>query len=132
MVIGDHSDIELVELDEEFRTPPQFLFGPEPIHNWCYYYQKADYERQRGNWEAVLSICEQAFSKGLAPADPIEWMPFLQAYAYTDNPKDLQRLAPKIVKDPFVARQVCQTLKAMPSLSSKMKNIIDKNFCASQ
>jgi hypothetical protein len=59
-------------------------------------------------------------------------MPFLQAYAYTDNSKDLQKLAPKIVKDPFIARQACQKLKAIPGLSSKMENIIDKSFCAPQ
>jgi hypothetical protein len=132
MIIGDHSEIEHVQLDEEFKTPPQFLFGPEPAHTWCYYYEKADYERQKEDWEAVLSIGEQAFSRGLFPADPIEWMPFLQAYARTGNSKKLQELAPRIVEDPFIARQVCQQLQEITSLSPEMENLIDENYCASQ
>lgn len=132
MIIGDHSEIEHVNLDEEFKTPPQFLFGSEPAHNWCYYYEKADYERQRGDWDAVLSVGDQAFSRGLFPADLIEWMPFLQAYANTGNWEKLQELAPKIAQDPFIARQACLLLKEIPGLSSDVQNIIDANYCASQ
>lgn len=25
--------------------PPETIFGPEPAHTWCYYYQKADLAR---------------------------------------------------------------------------------------
>jgi hypothetical protein len=108
------------------------LFGSEPAHAWCYYYEKADYERQREDWNAVLSVGDEAFSKGLFPADPIEWMPFLQAYARTDNPEKLQELAPRIAGDPFIARQVCQQLKEITNLSSETENIIDGTYCASQ
>jgi len=129
MVIGPYSEVEHIVLDADFKTPPGFLFGTEPVHDWCYYYEKASYERQRGDWDAVLQIGEQAFSLGLAPRDLIEWMPFLQAYVYKENIKRLVDLAPQITTDPFIAQQVCQILKAMPSISANVETTIDENYC---
>jgi hypothetical protein len=59
-------------------------------------------------------------------------MPFLQASARTGNSKKLQELAPRIVEDAFIARQVCQQLKEITNLSPEMENLIDENYCASQ
>ena len=129
MVIGTYSEVEHIKLDETFKTPPEFLFGPEPPHGWCFYYAKAAYERQRGNWSAVLEIGDQAFSQGLAPQDLIEWMPFLQAYAYAEDSERLIELAPAITADPFVARQVCNTFSNDPSLASDMKAMLIEHYC---
>ena len=132
MVIGAYSETEHIILDDTFKTPPQFLFGTEPVHNWCYYYEKADYERQRGNWEAVISIGEEASARGLQPADLIEWMPFLQAYLQVGDLTRLETLAPLVIKDPFVARQACTKLKLMPSLSAQVQKVIDEKYCIPQ
>jgi hypothetical protein len=132
MVIGPYSETEHIVLDEKFKTPPQFLFGAEPAHNWCYYYEKADYERQRENWDAVISIGEEASAKGLQPADLIEWMPFLQAYVHAGDVAKLEKLAPIITKDPFVAQQACNYLQKVPSISAEMQQAIQKSYCLPQ
>lgn len=132
MVIGPYSETEHIVLDEDFKTPPQFLFGDEPERGWCYYYEKADFERQRGDWDAVLSIGEQAFSMGLTPSDPIEWMPFLQGYALAGNVNRLQELAPLITSDPFVSRQVCGSLKNISTLSAQVEKVVDELYCIPQ
>lgn len=62
-------------------SPPAHIFGAEPEHGWCYYYQKADLARQTGNWEQVVSLGEEAFSKGFEPAEPSEYMLFVEGYA---------------------------------------------------
>jgi hypothetical protein len=131
MVIGPYSETEHIALDEEFRVPPAFLFGTEPPHGWCYYYEKASYERQRGDWNAVLAIGQQAFSNGLFPRDTIEWMPFLQAYANTGDSVRLAELAPQVAADPFIARQACVIIKSNPSLSTDVLEIVDRDYCAS-
>lgn len=46
--IGEYSEIEHVLTEEAPRTPPTIVFGPEPEHGWCYYYQKADLAPARG------------------------------------------------------------------------------------
>jgi hypothetical protein len=130
--IEDHSKIENALLDEAFKTPPQFLFGPEPPHNWCYYYEKADYQRQRGDWDAVRATGEQAFSQGFYPSDLIEWMPFLQAYAYAGNAEKLRELAPQLAQDAYVLRQACAILKALPATSQEVQTVIEEKYCAPQ
>jgi hypothetical protein len=132
MIIGPYSETEHIVLDEKFKTPPPFLFGPEPAHTWCYYYEKADYERQRENWDAVISIADEAFAKGLQPADPIEWLPFLQAYVTTGDLANLEERAPVVTEDPFVAQQACKYLKEMPSISAQAQKIVSEMYCLPQ
>ncbi len=69
---------------------PQELFGSEPPHDWCYYYEKADLARQQQDWSTLLSLAEQARKRGFAPTDsrsnaPHEWLPFIEAYAQTNQ-----------------------------------------------
>ncbi|PKO12288.1 MAG: hypothetical protein CVU39_24900 [Chloroflexi bacterium HGW-Chloroflexi-10] len=68
---------------ENNNQPPAYLYLPEPPHNWCYYFEKADLARQFEDWEAVVRIAQTAFSLGDSPNDPAERMPFIEAYAHT-------------------------------------------------
>jgi hypothetical protein len=127
--IGSYSEIEHILTDETPHAPPEIVFGPEPPRDWCYYYQKADLARQKGDWDAVIKIGNQAFEQGFTPADLIEWMPFLQAYAHTNNAARLKELAPALSADPYNALQACQILTGMPNLSVELKEIITALYC---
>jgi len=127
-VIGPYSEIEHVLINEIHHPPPTVVFGPEPQHDWCYYYEKADFERQRGDWESVVSLGNEAQERGFAPADPIEWMPFLQAYASAGDVDRLTELAPAVTADPYIATQACQILKTLQPLDSIME-VIDSLYC---
>ena len=61
-------------------VPPETIFGPEPEHTWCWYYQSAALARQRGDWPSIAALGEQVRPLGLKPLDRSEWMPFFQAY----------------------------------------------------
>ena len=82
MLIAPYSKADLILLNEPFHIPPETIFGPEPPHEWCYYYEKGALARQAEDWETIANIGEEALEKGSSPKDKIEWMPFLQAYAY--------------------------------------------------
>lgn len=56
---------------EQSAKPPSAIFGPEPKHTWCYYYQKADLARQQGQWDKVVKLGEEAFQNGYY--DPAHW-----------------------------------------------------------
>lgn len=127
-VIGTYSEMEHVLADETSHTPPAIVFGPEPPHNWCYFYEKADLARQRGNWDEVISLATEAFDKGLAPGDAIEWMPFLQAYASVGDVNRLTELAPVINVDPYVSMQACQIL-GLQDLSDPVIKVVDSRYC---
>jgi len=127
--VGPYSEIEHVLADETPHTPPTVVFGPEPSHGWCYYYEKATLARQRGEWNQVLEIGSQAFSQNFKPKDPIEWMPFLQAYAMTGNIERLIELAPIITSDPYIYRQACQILGSMENISNEVSEAINSLYC---
>ncbi len=60
---------------------PQDVFGPEPPHTWCYYYQRADLGRQYKQWDQVLQLWKQAGSVTSAFAYGSEYLPFIEAFA---------------------------------------------------
>jgi hypothetical protein len=128
-VIGPYSEIEHVLADEAPHTPPTVIFGPEPTHDWCYYYEKADLARQHGDWEEVLRLGDEAFAKGYFPGDGIEWMPFLQAYAQAADVKLLTDLAPVITSDHYTAQQACQTIRSMPEIPAHISETIRPLYC---
>jgi hypothetical protein len=128
-VIGAYSELERVLVDETPHAPPELIFGPEPARGWCYFYQSADLARQRGDWESVIRLGNEAQARGFAPSDLIEWMPFLQAYAVTDDVDRLMELASVISSEPYVALQVCRNIGGLPGISSAVAEIIDSQYC---
>jgi hypothetical protein len=109
-LLAPYSEAGRVLDGDVFPIPPRVAFGSEPAHGWCYWYEKADYARQRGDWTEVARIGDEVERAGLGPADPIEWMPFLRAYEALGEPMRIAKLAPAVQSDPFVAWQVCRIL----------------------
>lgn len=78
--------------------PPIELIGPEPQHDWCYLYQKADLARQMGDWQRVTELGDQARRQlGYDPADtrfktPHEWLVFIEGYAHLGRWPEAQEL----------------------------------------
>jgi hypothetical protein len=75
-----------VDLDQIFMEPtaedypPRSVFGAEPAHGWCYYFQKADLARQYADWEAVLELERAARQAGVDTLHGYELLPFLEAH----------------------------------------------------
>ncbi len=59
------------------------VFGFEPEHDWCYYYEKADLARQLKDWTRIPELAAQAEAKGLRSKTGAEYMPFIEGYAQT-------------------------------------------------
>jgi hypothetical protein len=109
-----HSKIEFALTENKAdSTPLDFAFGAEPAHGWCFYYQKAELARQQGDWESVAALGAEAESLGLAPADLIEWTPFIQSYAALGQTEKVEQLAAQFKDDSFHNQQFCETLNRM-------------------
>lgn len=128
-VIGAYSEMEHILTDPTYHAPPEIVFGPEPARGWCYYYQKADLARQKGDWDEVIRIEEQAAAQNFAPADLIEWMPFLQAHAATGNLQRLQELAPAIRGDPYISLQACRILNSTLGVPPHVVETASSLYC---
>ena len=86
LLIRDNALYSRPELILENSAPAlPALYGTEPNHGWCYYYEKADLARQFGDWEQVVKLSKKAFKTGDHPNDPTEYFPFIEGYALTGN-----------------------------------------------
>ena len=65
----------------EEKPLPQDVFGPEPPHTWCYYYQRADLARQYGQWEQVIELWQQAGPLAAGFGYGPEYLPFIEGFA---------------------------------------------------
>lgn len=73
------------QITEEGQPSPLLkqIYGPEPAHDWCYYYEKADLARQFGRWEQAAALGAEAASLGYQPRLGAEMVPFIEAHAHT-------------------------------------------------
>jgi hypothetical protein len=129
LLVGSYSETEKILTDETPADVPETLFGPEPKHDWCYYYQKAALARQREDWNEVLRLANEAANKNLKPYDLIEWMPFLQAYALNNKTGDLNDALDQIQSDEYILKQACQKLKSL-QVSDDIQSLISSRCVA--
>ena len=85
-------------LTEGAAQVPQVIFGSQPELGWCYFYQSASLELQKGNYEEVNKIWLKA-SAVYSPSDLAELFPFLEAALRADFPETSQEIIAKIQTD---------------------------------
>jgi hypothetical protein len=86
------------------------IYGPEPEHGWCYYFEKADLTRQFGDWETVARLGDEAFSLNDYPNNPLERFVFIEGYAHVgkwDRALELSNVSYGVSKD-FVGPMLCR------------------------
>jgi hypothetical protein len=66
-------------------TLPADIFGSEPEHTWCYYYEKADLATQKGDWTQVIKLYQEAEQQGFTATQNVELVPFIKGFAYTGD-----------------------------------------------
>ena len=132
MVVAPYSQIDNVLVDAAFHEPPQSIFGFEPSHDWCYYYQKAALARQQKDWESIHTLYREAMAQGLYPNDSVEWLPFVQAYTILGDLDKLRTLKKIIIADPYLTAQTCKILKDMAAnydIEPDIQTFVQNSFC---
>jgi hypothetical protein len=76
--VGKYSKVDRIAPSGETMKPPVQIFGTEPAHNWCYFYQKAALARQTGDWNEIGKLYDQVRTKNLDANDAAEWIPFFE------------------------------------------------------
>lgn len=89
------TDLSLIKSEPQ-NQPLTTIFGSEPEHGWCYYFQKADLARQYGQYEDAAALGEIACEQGLSPRAASEWLPFLESYIWIDDQERVAYLANEI------------------------------------
>ncbi len=117
-------------------SPPASIFGPEPEHTWCYYYEKAELAYQYEDWEEVIFLMEEAKARGFAPTEMEEFLPLLHAYLQTGKVEPARTLSLQMARlsnniDDRVCKAWLDALKANPDaeLDSAFESVRDKSGC---
>jgi hypothetical protein len=72
-----------ISAEDTARMPR--IYGPEPAHGWCYYFERADLAAQLEDWASVVGLGDKAFSLDDHPNDPVERFVFVEGYARTGD-----------------------------------------------
>jgi hypothetical protein len=91
-------------------TPPVEIFGPEPLHDWCYFFEKAELARQAGDWAKVAELADQAIpiSPTMTEANTLEWIPYIEGYAQNDRWVDAEKWSNEVYRvHPKMRRMLC-------------------------
>jgi len=130
--IAPYSKVENIRLSLDLQVPQEFAFGPEPERGWCYYFEQADLAVQKMDWEEAVRLGNEALQIKLYPADPVEWFPFLQAYAMLGDEEKVIAVSTEINKHAFLREQTCLVFNqpnSILTLDTHTKVLIDDLFC---
>ena len=103
------SNLEMINPAPTGAVPVSFYL-PEPAHTWCYYFERADLARQRGDWEEVASLGDQAFKLDDYPNDPLERFVFVEGYAHVgqwEKAMEYAQVSYKVSKN-YVGPPLCK------------------------
>ena len=125
------SNLGLILADSAQKTPPAHLFGIEPPHTWCYFFEKADLARQVEDYAQSYSLFKQASESGYYPQDLTEWYPFIDSALHLGYFNEAAELSNNIiVNDSVVKYGVCRTwqnyLALLPAGSEVQKQAEDQ------
>ena len=127
-----YANNSLAIFDGAQPSVPEWLFGAEPEHQWCYYFEKADLARQQGNWTTVAKLGDKVFKIPFYPDDPAEYLPFIEAYGRLGRMKEAEDLTDKAADiNPALRPMLCaawqrigasdQNLDIVNSVQSQLK-----------
>lgn len=105
--LSDPSRI-MVNANSEMGIP----FLTEPEHQWCYYYTKAELARQKHEWQEIIRLMDEAKAMGYQPADPFEWLPYIEAQARTGNITAAEKISAELmISNKKINKGICQVWK---------------------
>jgi len=113
--VGEYSHAERIIPAATSPVPPFAIFGSEPEHGWCYYYQKASLARQNGDWQEISRIYDEVQQLNLETNDKSEMILFFEAFVNLGKVEEAQALYKKEIKGNAEVRfPICAFLEKDP------------------
>ena len=113
--VGAYSHVDRIIPAGTSPIPPASIFGAEPAHGWCYYYQKASLARQAGDWEEIGRLYDEARKLNLETDDKSEVIPFFEGLVNLGRYEDAKSLYREEIKGQTEVRfHLCNTLANDP------------------
>ncbi len=131
-LMAPYSSTEWIQARAAPRTPPDLVLGKEPVHDWCFYYQKINLALQAGQWTKAARLADEAIAKDQHPdQELVEWLPVIFAYANTLEEKQLKRTS-TYINDKYTRMYLCDQLKAVTKWPEGYRSdLVIGNLCGS-
>lgn len=101
--------------DEPASLPIRY-FGEENTNQWCFYYEKADLERQSGNWQAVIEYYQEAKLQGFEPITGSEYRILVEAWLRSGRASSAETLKEQLTLEfPDIGENWCTITKELLS-----------------
>ena len=71
-------------LESEHRMPAD-IFGTDYVHDWCYYFEKADLAFDRQDYAEALRLFDEAAANGISMGNATEMRPFIKSAALSGD-----------------------------------------------
>jgi len=94
-----YSQISQIDAYHSPAKVPEQIFGSEPEHGWCYFYQKMNLAKQMEDWDTVAQLADEASALELRAQDPSEWLSSLEAYIVIGEIEKAEKAASYIKQD---------------------------------
>jgi hypothetical protein len=117
------------------------IYGPEPEHRWCYYFEQAELARQFGDWREVVRLGNMAFALDDSPNNPVERFVFIEGHAHVDDWEravELSKVSYRVSKE-YVGPLLCKLWRrieaetvASPERSDALNQIQDMAACPAE
>jgi len=103
------ANISTIDTQSENHIPPNNIFGDEPSHNWCFFYQKAGLAKQESDWNTIVDLAKELNEYKFHPIDISEWLPFFEAYANLYKFEEAKGIALRMKSDMATVNLVCNS-----------------------
>jgi hypothetical protein len=118
-IVANFSDISRIVTDSSAPVLPKNIFGEEPSHGWCYYFQKASLARQQGKWQEIVNIYDTVVAAGHKPVDDSEYFVFVEGLVNSgQSEKAMQIVQNQIGSNEALRYSLCRTLQSAPDYPS--------------
>lgn len=114
--VGGYSHVDRIIPTGSAPLPPASMFGTEPAHGWCYYYQKASLARQNGDWGQISKLYDEVRQLNLETDDKSEMIPFFEGLVNSGRFEEARALYREEIKGQNEMRlPLCTFLAKDPS-----------------
>ena len=97
--------------DGNQAMPDESIFGKEPEHGWCYYFQKADLARQNKDWETIVEIEQHLSENKMSTNIGSEYLPVIEGMAATQNwDKTISYIEKAYNQDKTIEKLLCREM----------------------
>jgi hypothetical protein len=107
------------------------VYGPEPAHGWCYYFEQADLAAQVGDWPKVVDLGNSALQLNDHPNDPVERFVFIEGFAQDGNWSRVEELAMQSYKvsphyvGPLLCKLIDRLNEEVPASEGRQTSLND-------